>query len=159
MNFEEAVQRLCDEEVQFVVIGGWAAILHGSVHVTNALDICYPRDRENLRKLAAALAPYHPRPREFPDGLPFVWDAGTLANGSVFTLTTDLGVIDLLSEVTGIGSYEKVRAASVDVEAFGRRIQALDLPTLIRSKRAVGRPKDLLLLPELEGLLEAGESE
>ena len=159
MNLELAIQQLCDAGVEFVVIGGWAAIFHGSTHVTNDLDICYSRDRENLRKLAGALAPYHPRPRDFPDSLPFVWDATTLANGTVFTLSTELGVIDLLAEVSGIGTYREVRAMSVEVEAFDRRLYTLDLRALIQSKKAAGRKKDLLILPELEGLLEAEEGE
>lgn len=155
MNFEAAIQRLCDAGVDFVVIGGWAAIFHGSAHVTNDLDVCFSRDKANLEKLAAALAPYHPRPREFPDNLPFVWDSMTLSNGTVFTLVTDLGIIDLLAEVAGVGSYSDVRAASLEVDAFDRHIRALNLRALIQSKKAVGRPKDLLILPELEGLLEA----
>lgn len=113
MNVEIAVQRLCDAGVEFVVIGGWAAIFHGSVYITNDLDICYSRDKENLRKLAEALAPYHPRPREFPDTLPFVWDAATLGSGSVYTLTTDLGIIGLLAEVSGIGTYADGRVAGL----------------------------------------------
>jgi len=113
--------RLCDSGVEFVVIGGWAAIFHGSTHVTNDLDICFSREPENLRTLAGCLAPYHPRRRDFPDNLPFVWDAATLANGTVFTLATDLGLIDLMAEAPGIGTCFDVRAASVEVEAFGRR--------------------------------------
>ena len=159
MNFERVIQHLCDAGVDFVVSGGWAAIFHGSAHVTNDLDICYSRDKENLRRLAGALAPHHPRPRGFPEGLPFVWDAGTLANGTMFTLTTDLGIIDLLAEVSGIGTYADARAVSVEVDAFGRRLWALDLRALIRAKKAVGRPKDLLVLPELEGLLEAAQDD
>ena len=159
MNFETAVQRLSDAGVEFIVIGGWAAIFHGSAHVTNDLDICYSREQQNVRKLAGALAPYHPRPRGFPDHLPFIWDATTLANGTVFTLATDLGIIDLLAEVTGIGTYAAVVAESIEVNAFGRRIRTLNLPALIQAKKAAGRPKDLLILPELEGLWEAGQDE
>jgi hypothetical protein len=159
MNFDLAIQRLCDAGVEFVVIGGWAAIFHGSAHLTNDLDICYSRDSKNLARLAHALAPYHPRPRGFPDGLTFVWDAKTLSSGTMFTLTTDLGIIDLLAEISGVGDYGEVRAASLEVEAFERRIRALNLQALIQSKRAAGRPKDLLILPELEGLLEAGQEE
>ena len=157
MNFELAVQILCDAKVDFVVIGGWAAIFHGSAHVTSDLDICYSRERENLRRLAAALAPYAPRPRGFPENLPFVWDAATLANGTMFTLITKLGIIDLLAEVAGIGSYAEALAGSVEVDAFERRVRALDLRALIKAKQAAGRVKDLLILPELEGLLEAGD--
>jgi hypothetical protein len=151
------MQRLCDHGVDFVVIGGWAAILHGSGYVTNDLDICYSRERMNLRRLADALAPHRPQPRGFDESLPFVWDAATLANGSVFTLRTDLGAIDLLAEVAGVGGYAEALAASIEMEAFERRVRVLDLGALIRAKRAAGRPKDLLMLPELEGLLEAGE--
>ena len=125
------------------------------------LDGDFPRQctgyQRYLRKLAGALAPYHPRPRGFSNDLPFVRDATTLANRTTFTRTTDLGVIDLLAEVSGVGTYGDVRAASVEVEAFDRAVHALDLRALIRAKKAAGRPKDLLILPELEGLLEAGE--
>lgn len=159
MNFERLIQHLCDSRVDFVVIGGWAAIFHGSAHVTNDLDICYSRDKENLRRLAGVLAPFHPRPRGFPNGLPFIWDAAALADGTMFTLTTNLGIIDLLAEVSGIGTYAEACAASVEVDAFGRRLRALDLRALIRAKKAAGRPKDLLILPELEGLLEASQDD
>ena len=84
-----------------------------------------------------------------------MWDAARLANGTDFTLNTDLGILELLAEVSGIGSYAEVRAASVEVDAFDRRVRALDLRALILAKKAPGRPKDLLILPELEGLLEA----
>jgi hypothetical protein len=100
----------------------------------------------------------HPRPRGFPVNLPFVWDEGTLHNGTVFTLQTDIGEIDLLAEVTGLGAFDDVKRHSMTVEVFERQIVTLDLPGLIQAKRAAGREKDLSALPELEGLLEAGES-
>jgi hypothetical protein len=159
MNFIVAVQALVDGGVEFVIIGGWSAILHGSSSVTNDLDICYSRSPDNLKRLAAALAPFHPRLRDLPQDLPFVWDQATLRNAAILTLSTDLGAIDLLAEVRGLGGFEEVQANSVLVQAFGREVQTLDLPALIRAKRAAGRAKDLQVLPELEGLLEAGESE
>ncbi len=155
MKFDLAVQALCDSGVEFVLIGGWAAILNGSVRTTRDLDICYARTSQNHRRLATALAPYRPRPREFPADLPFVWDATTLNNAGVFTLTTTLGAIDLLAEVSGLGTFEQVKAVSKPVHAFDRDIWTLDLPALITAKRAAGRPKDLQALPELESLLEA----
>jgi hypothetical protein len=99
MQFQKALQVLCDEDVDFIVIGGLAATFHGSARVTYDLDICYARSSANLRRLAKALAPFHPRPRAFPADLPFVWDEVTLRNGTTFTLQTDLGEIDLLAEV------------------------------------------------------------
>ena len=68
--------------------------------------------------------------------MPFVWDATTHADGTVFTLTTDLGISDLLAELSGIGAYADVYAVSVELDAFDRRLRALDLPALIRSKKA-----------------------
>jgi len=112
-----------------------------------------------LKRLAAALAAFHPRPRDLPRDLRFVWDQATLRNTAILTLSTDLGAIDLLAEVTGLGGFKEVRANSVLVQAFDREVWTLDLPALIRAKRAAGRAKDLQVLPELEGLLEAGEPE
>jgi hypothetical protein len=71
MQFKAALQVLSDAFVDFVVIGGMAATFHGSARVTYDLDICYARTPENLRRLAKALSPFHPRPRDFPSGLPF----------------------------------------------------------------------------------------
>jgi hypothetical protein len=105
------------------------------------------------------LAAFHPRLRDLPEGLPFVWDQTTLRNAAFLTLSTDLGAIDLLAEVTGLGGFAEVKANSILVQAFDREVWTLDLPALIRAKRAAGRAKDLQVLPELEGLLEAGEPE
>ncbi len=159
MNFEVAVQSMSDAGVEFIIIGGWSAILHGSAHVTNDLDIFFSRKPDNLRRLIEALALYHPRLRDAPAELPFVWDTATLRNGTIFTLATDLGAIDLLAEVRGLGSFEEVWSHSVPVEAFGRHVRTLDLKTLIRSKRAISRNKDINTLHELETLLEAQEPE
>ena len=71
-----------------------------------------------------------------------------------FTLTTTVGDIDLLREVTGGGGYDDLIEHTVPLELFGHRCACLDLPWLIRVKRAAGRPKDLEALAELEALLE-----
>ena len=157
VQFEKAVQALCDAGVEFVVIGGLSATFHGSARVTYDLDICYCRSSANLRRIVSALAPFHPRLRGVPSGLPFIWDEGTLRNTTVLTLQTDIGEIDLLAEVAGLGAFEDVRKHSITVDAFERRMATLDLQGLIRAKRAAGREKDLLAIPELESLLETGE--
>jgi hypothetical protein len=130
MNFIRAVQVLVDAGVEFVIIGGWSAILHGSSYVTRDLDVCFSRSRENLKRLAAALAPFHPRLRDLSADLPFVWDDATLRNGSVFTLVTDLGIIDLLAEVAAVGGYGDALANSVLVHSFERDVRTLDLAAL-----------------------------
>ena len=147
------VQRLLDllraAGVDFVVVGGVALVLRGSSRVTVDLDLCYARDRENLRRLAAALAPYHPRLRGAPPDLPFLWDDRTLASGLNFTLTTDLGDVDILGEVTGVGGYAQVSAGASELVVGDTKIRVMDLDTLERSKRAAGRAKDLLDLAEI----------
>ena len=105
-----------------------------------------------------ALAPFHPRLRNLPPPLPFLWEVATLRNSTTTTtLDTDLGAIDLLAEVSGLGSYAEILAASPLVEAFERRVRILCLTDLIAAKRATGRDKDLRVIPELESLLEAQE--
>jgi predicted nucleotidyltransferase len=158
MQFKQAIQALSDSGADFVVIGGVAAMLHGSDRFTSDLDIFYSRAKTNLTRLRDALAPFHPRPRGFPPELPFVWDEATLRNSSVLTLETDIGNVDLLAEVAGLGPYEEIKARAKLADAFGRCVALLDIRSLILVKRTVGRDKDLLVIPELESLMEAEET-
>ncbi|MFN2480615.1 MAG: nucleotidyltransferase [Pyrinomonadaceae bacterium] len=145
---------MTQHQVEFVIVGGVAISAHGSSYLTYDLDVAYARTRDNFQRLAEALAPYHPRPRDFPADLPFVWDGQTIKQGTNFTLTTDLGNIDLLGEVSGLGDFDQVRAQSVVMTLFDMQCRVLSLDALIASKRAAGRTKDLLVLPELEALRE-----
>lgn len=154
IDFEKTLHRLVNHKVEFVIIGGLAATVHGSSYMTHDLDICYARDQANLERLAKSVAPLHPRLRGAPAGLPFLWDATTLRYGLNFTLETDLGDLDLMGEVAGIGMYDSVRQASIIVELYGIECAVLSLEKLIEAKRAAGRPKDKLILPELEALRE-----
>jgi hypothetical protein len=146
---------LVNSEIEFVIVGGVAATIHGSSYVTDDLDICYGRSQANLRRIAEALNPYQPRLRGAPEGLPFIWDAKTLQNGLNFTLRTGLGDIDLLGEIAGVGSFDQARTNSVSVKLFEVECLVLSLDKLIDAKRAAGRQKDKLMLPELEALREA----
>jgi hypothetical protein len=157
IDFEKTLTLLSDEGVQFVIIGGLAITIHGSSYVTFDLDICYARDEENLIRLARSFQLVNPRLRGAPAGLPFRFDEETLKRGLNFTLTTDIGDIDLIGEVTGVGDYLVVATASMPVDLFGRQYAVLTLDALIASKRAAGRPKDLQVVPELEALREATE--
>lgn len=154
IELEPAIRSLVENQVEFVIVGGVAITAHGSAYITKDLDFCYSRAKENLFHLVAALAPFKPRPRDFPAGLPFVWDAGTLRNSTNFTLSTDIGDIDLLGEVSGVGAYADAAADCVVMQLYGHNVQVLSLDALIRAKRAAGRTKDLLVLPELEALRE-----
>lgn len=157
IQVELTLRLLTQHQVEFVIVGGVAISAHGSSYLTYDLDVAYARTRDNVKRLAAALAPYHPRPRDFPADLPFVWDEQTIKQGMNFTLTTDLGNLDLLGEVAGLGDYEGVRGQSVIMNLFNMPCRVLSLDALIVAKRAAGRPKDLLVLPELEALREIAE--
>lgn len=153
-DFKALLEALVGSKVEFILVGGVAATAHGSAHLTSDLDVVYSRSAENLRRLADALSPHKPYPRGAPAGLPFVWDAGTLRNGLNFTMTTTLGDVDLLGEITGGGGFEALLPHTVAILLYGTELRCLDLETLIRVKRAAGRPKDFERLGELEALLE-----
>jgi hypothetical protein len=104
-RFGSLLSRLTEHGVEFVVIGGLAVIAHGHIRTTAALDVCDARTPENVRRLVAALADLSPRLRGAPPELPFFWDEKTVKNGLNFTLVTALGELDLLGEVTGLGTY------------------------------------------------------
>ena len=153
-QIERLIGVLSQGRVTFVLIGGWAAIAHGSAHLTSDTDICYQRTPENIRRLCDVLEPFHPYLRGAPPGLPFHFDPPTVWAGLNFTLTTDLGDLDLLGEVAGLGSFDQVVAVSEVMELFDLSVPVVSLEALIRSKKAAARTKDLLILPELEALLE-----
>ena len=152
-DFTTAIHVLADGGVEFVIVGGLAATVHGSARLTRDLDVLYRRTRDNVERLATALRPHHPYLRGAPPGLPFVFDAETIVRGLNFTLTTDLGPLDLLGEMAGAGAFEDVAPRTVEVVLFDRRCRVVDLMMLIRAKRAAGRPKDLEAIAELEALV------
>ena len=143
---------LSQADVAFIVIGGMAAVAQGATYVTADLDLCYQRHLRNYQRLSHTLRPFKPRLRGAPADLPFVLDAATLRAGLNFTLMTEVGDVDLLGEVTGLGPYEIVKAHAEEVELYAHRIWVLTLEGLIVSKQAAGCAKDLLLLPELQAL-------
>lgn len=154
VDCETVLHTLTDHEVKFILIGGMAAIIHGSPRLTEDVDVVYARDGENIRRLVEALRPLSPYLRGAPRGLPFTWDERTVRMGLNFTLDTSLGDVDLLGEVTGGGTYEQLAPYSAEASAFGRRFLCVGLERLIQLKRASGRAKDLLVLAELQTLLE-----
>jgi predicted nucleotidyltransferase len=157
VDLAQIIPPLVEAKVDFILIGGMAAILHGSARVTFDVDLVYSRVNENIARLAAALAPHAPYMRDAPRGLPFTWDVKTIRSGLNFTLITSLGDIDLFGEVAGGETYQNLLPNSFEVEAFGVRFKCVDLPTLIRLKEAAGRAKDREAIAELRVLLEESE--
>jgi hypothetical protein len=157
VDLAQIIPPLVRAKVDFILIGGMAAILHGSARVTFDVDVVYSRTDQNSDRLAAALAPHGPHPRGAPRDLPFSWDARTICNGLNFTLTTSLGDVDFFGEVAGGDTYQDLLPHSFEVDAFGVRFKCIDLPTLIHIKEAAGRPKDHEAVAELRVLLEESQ--
>jgi predicted nucleotidyltransferase len=154
IHFQAALKALTERGVNFVVVGGYAATLYGSAYLTRDLDICYERTPENMERLVSALRPYHPRLRGAPPDLPFIFDMKTLSQGMNFTLQTDIGDIDLLGRIDGVGEFPDCARDAISISSYGMNCRVASLDSLIRSKRAAGRVKDLNVLPELEALQE-----
>jgi hypothetical protein len=156
MSFASMLSGLTKKKVRFVVVGGVAAAAHGSSRLTNDLDICYDADTTaNIEALASVLAGWQAYPRGIEAGLTrsFIMDDRTLRNAPILTLTTSEGDIDVMDRIAGVGPYDAVRRHSERISALGVRFRVLDLPSLIKAKRAAGRPRDFDHLPELEALL------
>jgi hypothetical protein len=153
-DFARLLQSLAAGQVEFIIIGGFAATAHGSARITFDLDVVYRRTPENLSRLERALAPLSPYLRGAPGGLPFHFDVATIERGLNFTLATSAGDLDLLGEAAGGGTYDVLLAHSEVRALLGLECRFVNLETLIRLKRAAGRPKDLEVIAELEALAE-----
>jgi predicted nucleotidyltransferase len=153
-DFERLLQVLAAGGVEYILIGGLAANAHGAIRTTRDVDVVYARSRANLERLEQTLAPLRPYLRGAPPGLPFRLDVATLQSGLNFTLSTDLGELDLLGDVTGGGGYDDLLPDSDTLDLFGVSCRCLGLDALIRVKRAAGRPKDFEAVAELEALAE-----
>jgi hypothetical protein len=154
IDFQRLISVLVKAKVEFVIVGGVAATVHGSARLTADLDIVYARSQENIRRMVAALGTLTPYLRGAPPGLPFHLDAETVRAGLNFTLTTDAGPLDILGEIAGGFNYAVLHKRSAFVELFGFRCRVIDLDALIESKMAAGRPKDLEVIAELEIIRE-----
>ena len=159
IDIEKAITAMAYESVDCVLIGGVALAIHSAAYVTYDIDFCYEQSRPNLERIASALRPFEPRLRGFPNDLPFVWDASTLSNGSVFTLDTTIGDIDLLSEVKGLGGFEDVKRQSEPYSLFGHQVFVLSVDGLILAKTAAGREKDIPGLKHLEAIKAANSDD
>jgi len=139
-DFETLLRSLSDGRVDFVIVGGLAAVAHGSARLTQDVDIVYSRTPENVRRLVAALASHSPYLRGAPRGLPFRWDEATLHRGLNFALTTTVGDIDLLGEIAGGGiTRPSFRIPSSSTCSAARAGAWISLPSSLSSAPPVVR--------------------
>ena len=154
MKLNRLIERLCDAQVDFVIVGGFAGVLHGSSLVTRDLDVCAVLNAENVARLRDALRDLRPTHRMTPQRLSFLETPDPGVGMKNLYLETELGPVDLLGSILGLGDFERVRAASIEVELFGRRCRVISIEDLIQAKEALGRDKDLIAAKELRAILE-----
>jgi predicted nucleotidyltransferase len=153
-SLNRLLQRLCDAEIEFVIVGGFAATLHGSTLLTRDLDVCAVLSSANIEKLRDILRDLNPTHRLTPQRLSFLDNPSPGVPVRNLYLETELGSVDVLTSILGIGDFERVRASSIEIELFGRRCRVMSLEDLIQAKEALGREKDLLSARELRALRE-----
>ncbi len=151
-NFSQLLQRLADAGLEFVLVGGFAAVAHGSFHLTRDVDICAVLTEENVAKLRQALGEWNPKHRLTPQKLSFLLHppAGEAVNN--LYLQTDMGMVDILTSIKGVGDFQRLNASAEELEVDGRRFRVISLRDLITAKEAMGRERDLLTAKELRAI-------
>jgi predicted nucleotidyltransferase len=152
-NLSELTRRLIDAQVEFVLVGGFAAAAHGVTLLTRDVDICCRFSTENLMRIQTALADLHPVHRSRPD-LPLQLTPVQCEGLRNLYLKTDLGVVDCMGEVLGVGGFEEVLRHSVEVELPCGKCRIIDIETLIRAKEAMNREHDRVTVKHLKEILK-----
>lgn len=151
-NFKQILERLSDAGIEFVIVGGYAALTHGSSFLTRDLDLCAILAPATIEKLRGALADLHPKHRLTPQRLSFLEHPPDGIEVENLYLETDIGILDILSTITGVGDFAAVARNAEEVAVAGRTYQVISLPDLITTKEALGREKDLLTAKELRAI-------
>ncbi len=146
---------LAERDVHYVLIGGLAATLHGSPHLTQDVDITPERTPTNLAKLSDALRDMNAQVRAagLEEPLPFSHDAASLGGVGVWNLATPYGDFDISFVPTGTEGYPDLCRDAVRVRIADVDVVVASLSDIIRSKQAADRPKDRLTLPTLREIL------
>jgi hypothetical protein len=142
--------------VRYIVVGGLAAVLHGSPLPTLDADICPADDEANLERLAAALEELDARIRtpDSAEGVRFPREAGFLRKVELLNLVTRFGDLDLTFRPSGTDGYADWAQRATEMVIGDLRVVVGGLADVIRSKEAANRPKDQRTLPVLRLLQE-----
>lgn len=148
----ELLKQLLINKIEFVLVGGYAAVAYGVNTLTQDVDICFHFTPENITKLLQTLAPYQPVHRRLSDSLPITQSVEDLTKFKNLYLNTNLGRLDLLGIVGNLGNYEQIGDRTETIDLFGYPCKILDIPSLIQSKAYMGRPKDQQVIIELRAI-------
>jgi hypothetical protein len=153
-NLESIAIRLAEAKVEFVLCGGLAATLQGSSIFTRVVDVVCVMDPDNIARLYEAVRDLHPYHRMTPGRIPFALEQTTVQPLQNIYLSTDWGQLDCLGHVKGIGGYGECLKFSEPIEMAGFTMMTLTLEGILIAKRAMGRPRDLQTVFELEAVRE-----
>lgn len=151
-RFFRLLEVLVRHDVEFVIVGGVAALLEGAPITTFDLDIVHRRTPENIDRLLQVLEAVHARYRD-PAGRLILPDASKLGVNRFNLLVTDLGLLDIIGDLGEGLAYEGLVGRTHPYELAGIRVLALDLETLIQVKERADRDKDRAVLPILRSTL------
>ena len=158
-NDQALLTRLKDNGLEFVVIGGVCVVYHGALLATFDLDVCCPLGEENVRRIESAVKDLHPIHRLTANKLPLELTRSRFGELKNLYLQTDLGKLDCLSEVAGVGNFEAVLKQSVVASFDYGTFRFLNLDALIAAKKAVGRERDLDAVRRLLAIKEKSEQQ
>ncbi|MEN6337544.1 MAG: nucleotidyltransferase [Phycisphaerales bacterium] len=149
-DLQSLLHRLALAGVDYVIVGGYAGIVHGCTYVTQDIDICCDFSPTNLLILQQALSDVHPVHRMTPGRKPLELTSENAGEFKNLYLDTDLGRLDCLSHVEGLGPYEQVKQASERFEVEGAQLRVLSIDALITAKKAMNRPRDREAIRQLQ---------
>lgn len=153
-DFLNLLLQLNKANVKFVVIGGFAGIVHGCTFVTQDVDVCCEFGTDNLLRLQTALSDISPVHRMTPQKIKLELTEDNCGDYQNLYLDTDLGQLDCIGSVKGIGNFEKVLQASQKIEIEGQKYNVLKIDALIEAKKALDRPHDREAVIQLEAIKE-----
>ena len=157
-NLEDLVDRLIRARMEFVIVGGFAVLAHGASMMTEDLDVCCPLSETNVNALWSAIHDLHPVHRMTPQRLPFEITPEFCVGLKNLYLATDLGKLDCLGEIAGVGSFEEVRRRSVEIRFESGPCRVLDIDALIEAKAATNRTRDRMAILQLKAIKERTRS-
>jgi hypothetical protein len=153
---ERILEVLGSHGVRFVLIGGFAAVIHGSPYVTTDVDVVPDTSTDNLARLSAALHELNAKvwTSAEPAGIPFDHDAASLGSVAVWNLVTEAGRLDVTLVPSGTAGFDDLERDAVRLTILGVDVEVASLADVIRSKEAADRDKDRLVLPVLRRIAE-----
>jgi hypothetical protein len=151
-QLDEMLERLTRSHFEFVLVGAFAAIVHGASVMTRDVDVCAPFGAENLYRLREAIGDLHPWHRMTPQRLPLELNDATISELRNLYLGTDIGPLDVLSEIVAVGDYQTVLSRSGLVKFKFGDVRVMDIDALIATKSHLMRLQDKLVLPQLAAI-------